>query len=64
MACRACRATEENSMTAQIPDRLRWNGENRSLMGDLPLPATRWLIVERDDHSMMSTACWRGYVAS
>ena len=51
-------------MTAQIGDRFLWNGERRSLMGELPLPARRWLIAERDDQSLMNTACWRGYVAT
>ena len=51
-------------MTAQMGDRFLWNGERRSLMGELPLPAARWGITERDDHSLMNTACWRGYVAT
>jgi len=51
-------------MTAQIGDRFLWLGERHSLMGELPLPATRWGVAPRDDHSWMNTACWRGYVAT
>ena len=51
-------------MTAQVHERLIFDGEETSMACCPPLPVGNRRIVEEDDFLYFSTACWRGYVGT